>query len=339
MQSFNEPELLKWSAQKTKKTTRLTEAVEAIRRLTLKGLNDTFLNGQTAALAAHAEIEVKPVSQRLNVFYRHFLPFLTDLVTVLAENYRRYFKLAIAHPHHAESGPDQWAWNQLQPAPGVALEWIREWHILACDGESQFVRRMGSTAVVTGQTASVPLTPPSFPPREPWRAPAWLFQIGSLVGIGALKDKHVPAADSEEGLGAAHTRLLLKGARRVFLRMLAAAIENAENEETAAAGRIQAHPKEPGQTGELQKPKHWLKGVVGLVRKANLSQYMHNLTEKQQLAASLKWEYGLGLTEIASRMGIDRKTAYGHIEAAERRIDQARSADKRRRNQSKITPE
>src|SRR6516164_5155128 len=79
MQSFNEPELLKWSAQKTKKTTRLTEAVEAIRRLTLKGLNDTFLNGQTAALAAHAEIEVKPVSQRLNVFYRHFLPFLTDL--------------------------------------------------------------------------------------------------------------------------------------------------------------------------------------------------------------------------------------------------------------------
>ena len=63
-------------------------------------------------------------------------------------------------------------------------------------------------------------------------------------------------------------------------------------------------------------------------RKADFSQYMHNLTEKQQLAFSLKFEYELGLAEIASRMGLDRKTAYEHIEAAKRRIDQTRSNEK-----------
>ena len=44
--------------------------------------------------------------------------------------------------------------------------------------------------------------------------------------------------DSEEKLGKAHTRLLLKGARRVFLWDLGAAIETVQNEETAAAGAI-----------------------------------------------------------------------------------------------------
>jgi DNA-directed RNA polymerase specialized sigma24 family protein len=57
---------------------------------------------------------------------------------------------------------------------------------------------------------------------------------------------------------------------------------------------------------------------------------MNNLTEKQQQAFSLKFEYELGLAEIALRMGLDRKTVYEHIEAAKRRIDQARSNEKRK---------
>jgi len=88
-----------------------------------------------------------------------------------------------------------------------------------------------------------------------------------------------------------------------------------------------------------KKPKHWLKGNQGLARKADLSQYMHNLTEKQQMAFSLKFEYELGLAEIASRMGLDRKTAYEHIEAAVRKVDQVRSAGRRKANRAKITPE
>jgi DNA-directed RNA polymerase specialized sigma24 family protein len=86
--------------------------------------------------------------------------------------------------------------------------------------------------------------------------------------------------------------------------------------------------------------KHQLKGAEGLRRKKiDLSRYMHGLTDKQEMAFSLKQEYGLGLTEIASRMGVDRKTAYEHIQAAATKIDQIRSGEKRKANRAKGTPE
>lgn len=151
---------------------------------------------------------------------------------MLADSYRRYFKLALAHPHQTGHDPHQWALGQLQPILGMALEWIHNWFILACDGENQFVRRVGSTEFVPGQTVSVsiPTTGAPYPSAESWRAPAWLFAIAPHVGIGPLKTKNVPANNSEERLGAAHTRLLLKGARRVFLWELGAAIETVRNE-------------------------------------------------------------------------------------------------------------
>jgi len=55
-----------------------------------------------------------------------------------------------------------------------------------------------------------------------------------------MKQEHLPARDSEERLGASHTRLLLKGARRVFLWQLADEIKRACNEEFAAAGAIRS---------------------------------------------------------------------------------------------------
>jgi hypothetical protein len=83
-----------------------------------------------------------------------------------------------------------------------------------------------------------------------------------------------------------------------------------------------------------------LKGAEGLGRKKiDLSKWMHGLTDKQEMAFSLKQEYGLGLSEIASRMGLDRKTAYEHIHAAATKIDQIRSGEKRKANRAKGTPE
>jgi DNA-directed RNA polymerase specialized sigma24 family protein len=153
----------------------------------------------------------------------------------------------------------------------------------------------------------------------------------------------VPNTDSAEKLGEAHTRLLLKGARRVFLWDLGAAIETVLNEEIAAAGAIRAATLKQKETPSRRKDsKHQLKGTEGLVRKTDLSQYKHymdNLTEKQQLAFSLRHEYGLGLTEIASRMGLNRKTAYEHIEAARRKIDQVRSGEKAKAQRAKNTRE
>lgn len=112
------------------------------------------------------------------------------------------------------------------------------------------------------------------------------------------------------------------------------------NEETAAAGAIAANSStaQMQETKQLRASKRYQsKGVEGLARKADFSQYMDSLTEKQQLAFSLKFEYELGLAEIASRMGIDRKTAYGHIEAAKAKVDQARSGDKRKATRARST--
>ncbi|MGA8222512.1 MAG: sigma factor-like helix-turn-helix DNA-binding protein [Candidatus Acidiferrales bacterium] len=94
---------------------------------------------------------------------------------------------------------------------------------------------------------------------------------------------------------------------------------------------------------ELEASKRRLKGLEGLGPKetdlSRYAKYMDNLTEKQRLAFSMKFEYGLGLTQIASRMGIDRKTADEHIKAAQKKVEQARSNEKREARRSKNPPE
>jgi hypothetical protein len=218
-------------------------------RLAVQAINDLCADGFTrldhasgsVALIARTDIEHSPVAQRSARFFQNFLPLREQMVVLLAESYRRYFKLALAHPSQTGGDPDLWAQTQLQPPLHAALEWIREWYILACDGENQSVRHVGSLDFVPGGTASlaIPTNVPPFPSPTSWRAPAWLFAISiALVGVGPLKQQHVPNTDSEERLGEAHTRLLLKGARRVFLWELGAVIERVRNEETAAAGAV-----------------------------------------------------------------------------------------------------
>jgi predicted DNA-binding protein (UPF0251 family) len=128
----------------------------------------------------------------------------------------------------------------------------------------------------------------------------------------------------------------------VFLWDLGAAIETVWNEEIAAAGAIPRETvgKQAEQPSKRKGSKQGLKGTEGLGNKTDLSQYMpHNLTEKQRLAFSLKYEYGLGLTGIASRMGLDRKTAHEHIEAADRKVSQARSKERGKAQRAKNTHE
>lgn len=92
-----------------------------------------------------------------------------------------------------------------------------------------------------------------------------------------------------------------------------------------------------GQAEGPKMPKHWQKGTKGLGPKTiDLSRYMNDMTEKQQLAFSLKYEYMCGPVEIASRMGIDRSTMYEHLEAANKKLEQARSLEKR--NHTKHEP-
>src|SRR5437660_3657513 len=156
-----------------------TPALQAVANLALQDLNRIFLGGHMSAMSAHDEIEVAPVNRKPSVFYRHLAPLRKDFVSLLADSYRRYFKLALAHPRQTGRDPDHWASDQLQPDVGSVLEWIHNWYILACDGENQYVRHMGTTPLVPGQTVSlsIPTIIPPFPPPTSWRAPAWLFEI------------------------------------------------------------------------------------------------------------------------------------------------------------------
>src|SRR5437879_1553166 len=197
-------------------------AMDAINNLATRDLSELFNTGQVPAMMAHDEIALAPISHKSGIFYRHLVPVRNNLVSLLANIYRRCFRLALAHPRETGNYPDQWAWHAIQLPIITSLEWLRDWYILACDGENQYVQKAGSVPFVPGETVSIsiPLTATPFPAAKSWRAPAWLFQVSPTLGILLLRSEHVPANDSEEKLGAAHTRLLLKAARRSFLWQL-----------------------------------------------------------------------------------------------------------------------
>jgi predicted DNA-binding protein (UPF0251 family) len=312
---------------------KFSAALEAINNLLLPEIDQILSGGWGAALSANSEIEIRPISLRSSAFHGHFLPLLKELASALAGAYRRYFKLALARPVQAGDDPNNWALACLQPFVIATVAWIRDWHMLACDGLNPYVQPVASVPFEPGQSISisVPLNPPEAALSKSWRAPAWLFAVGPVVGIGPLKTENVPARDTEEKLSPAHTRLLLRGVRRVFLGMLGTAIETVRNEEIAAAGAIPVET--PGEQARVTKktPKYWLKGFEGLGPKvADLSRYVQVLTEKQHMAFSLKSEYGLKPAEVASRMGLNRKTAYEHLKAADKKINEAFSNERRK---------
>jgi DNA-binding CsgD family transcriptional regulator len=323
---------------RTKRTTfdTFTRALRAISQLFEDEFDKLNHFASTEAIMSNSEIERAAIPQKTSTFFRHFLPLRKEMVALLADTYRKYFKLALAHRSKTGDDPDCWAQGQLWPAVLATVEWMRDWYVLACEGENRWVRHVASLTFVPGGagSAQIPNTVDPFPPPTCWRAPAWLFQISPLLGVGPLKTKHVPSIDSEEKLGEAHTRLLLSGARRSLLWELGAAFVKVQNEEIAAAGAIPTDSVAAPLTGKKRR-----RGVEGLQKKTDLSQYLHTLTEKQQLAFSLQYEYELGLAEIALRMEIDRKTAYEHIEAAKKKIDHARSSEQRKRNRAKSESE
>jgi DNA-binding CsgD family transcriptional regulator len=72
-------------------------------------------------------------------------------------------------------------------------------------------------------------------------------------------------------------------------------------------------------------------------KKTDLARYLDEarLTERQRECISLKLEYGLGVTAIAERLGISRKTVDEHIEAAERNLSAARDREKNSANRAR----
>jgi len=194
-------------------------AKEAALRLAQQKLNQSCFAARMVALGvAGANERVEPKSKSVN-FYRHFLQWQVELTALLADAYRVLFKLALAHSAALKIEPEGWTRSELQPLINAALEAIDDWCIVACD--------------------EFPTAMSEFVSANSWRAPAWLFQVSAVYrGIGKMKKAHMPPSDSDEKLSAAHTRLLLTGAHRVFLRDLRVAAEFARDQELVAAGSV-----------------------------------------------------------------------------------------------------
>ena len=145
------------------------------------------------AMVTHSEIERMAIPQKTGTFFRYFLPLRKEMVALLADTYRKYFKLALAYRSRIGDDPDSWAQGQLWPAVVATVEWMRDWYVLACDGENRWVRHEASLPFVPGGTGSAQIlnTVDPCPPPKCWRAPAWLFQVSPLLGVGPLKTKHV----------------------------------------------------------------------------------------------------------------------------------------------------
>jgi DNA-binding CsgD family transcriptional regulator len=72
----------------------------------------------------------------------------------------------------------------------------------------------------------------------------------------------------------------------------------------------------------------------------DLSKYLEGaeLTERQRECFSLKFEYGLRVSEIVIRLGLSRKTVDEHIAAAKRRIEWSQLKERQKANSARINP-
>jgi hypothetical protein len=182
----------------------------------------------------------------------------------------------------------------------------------------------------------------------PADAPSWVLEMGSIIELlpqrmvqalpGPLQTEGWYTTNGEKD-EAKHSASVSLSTVEQIQRFTQQVLDQQWKRFAARWPSVAASSIAQGQTTEGKRPKHWLKGTKGLARKADLSQWKQGLTDKQELALSLKYEYELGLAEIASRMGLDRKTAYEHIKAAELKVNQAHSADRRAANRAKSAPD
>lgn len=220
-------------------------------------LEDDFGKWQFQAVLGghetHITIQNALAERKTREFHTALARCRRPLVALLADAYRRYLKLAVAHQSVLGGEPSESASAWLRPAISAGVAELIQWTVLACDGENAHVRPIGTLTAKSGETASlaIPNTLPPPPPPENWRAPGWLFlQFPAVTGIGPLKNKNVPDRNAER-LDAAHTRLILGGMRRMFLAEVRGAVQRARDEELAIAG---ATP--PASVPKTKRPQH-----------------------------------------------------------------------------------
>lgn len=210
--------------------------MEAIARTVNAKIQHVNFQGMLAAISTRAAIDGLSGHHKGSAFYREYLPWSNELCAACVEGFRLFFRLALAHPDLIRENPQKWAYDQIGPLIRFALDEISEWFMLACEGENRCAKKIGTAELIPNQTVSIaiPLTVPEHVSKNEWRAPAWLFAVAAeLTGIGLMKDSSVPKNDLDMRLGASHTRLILKGARKVFKQNMHSGIARIYDEEIA----------------------------------------------------------------------------------------------------------
>lgn len=139
--------------QRAKTDPALTSAQEAVAKLCKDAFAKLDQSSGLQAMSAHSEITRRDIHEKSAAFYRSFVPMRAQMIALLADSHRLYFKLALAHPTQTGGDPGNWAWTQLQPAVFAALEWMCDWYVFACDGESRRMRRIASFPFEPGKSS------------------------------------------------------------------------------------------------------------------------------------------------------------------------------------------
>ncbi|HTU34437.1 MAG TPA: hypothetical protein VMF66_11605 [Candidatus Acidoferrum sp.] len=318
-------------------STRLSLAFEATHNLWRQGFIEFRQQADVSAHVTHSEIERLQVGQMQGRFYGCFFPLMGNLTALYVVAYRRYFKLAYANPQECSPDPNEWACNQIPVCIGPAFEWIEDWFTLACDGENRYVRRIASVPFVPGDTVSVPIPVPVSPSQShSWCAPCWTFLISPVTGISFLKEKNVPDTSSDQRLGRAHTRLLFKAMRRVFLGKLKMEIETARNEETAAGavatasadGQAEKRSRQPNNRKGWQKREKAYTAIRAILTKEPSLKGMkfcaaldtRHAQPLQDWTDSGEWRQGLTWKEAWRESGLKRKIRRVRQEAMKKSV-------------------
>jgi DNA-binding CsgD family transcriptional regulator len=149
-----------------------------------------------------------------------------------------------------------------------------------------------------------------------------ICEILRHAGTQASKSEGAEPASSaneqERAVQAAKIRLA-----REFAAAKDAALSFAE----VALAQKQTTSPEPGNVAQVEKLTD---------KKNDMARYFDSakLTDKQREVASLAWEYGLTVAEIARRTGKHRKTVDELRAAAEKKIDQATANERSARRQA-----
>lgn len=158
-----------------------------------------------------------------------------------------------------------------------------------------------------------------------------------MFGVGLMKQEHIPNKESEEKLGPTHTRLLLKGAKRVFLWELQKELQIIANEEIAAAGAVRTETsqnsiRQPNKRrGWQQREKLYevIRKILGSKPNLQGMQFCAEL-DKRHAPPLVDW-----ITSGEWKVGLTWKEAW-RVPELQRKIRRVRQEAQRRANTTSI---